>query len=307
MKKTKPYFTKDETEIVSFIRVLWKERILILFITTVCVLLAHLYGFLQTKEFKTVLSIKYPNILLFNSYSEEAQPDNNTNFTNSQSKSSYFTNSQSKSSYDIKEIFIFNLNSNLFSLQNINDFIIQNKEYDNFQKFLNSKNISANQYFSSNRIGAVKEENKFISNKYFLIFPEELDGANFFNNYYKFIKNKTIEELKKDLKYVYEGNIYKYENDLKTFGNYKMTDDKKISKSNNNFYNENNMEILVLNNKINRLKALIKKLENENFNYDHVVNEASTVYLTSKTADFFLINGLLLGLFISLIIIFIKK
>ena len=86
-----------------------------------------------------------------------------------------------------------------------------------------------------------------------------------------------------------------------------MTDDKKISKSNNNFYNENNMEILVLNNKINRLKALIKKLENENFNYDHVVNEASTVYSTSKTAGFFLINGLFLGLFISLIIIFIKN
>jgi len=69
MKKNNPYLADDEINLGDHIKLLWRQKILILFISIICGLAIYLYAFFQPQKFKTEITLKNPPIQLFESYS----------------------------------------------------------------------------------------------------------------------------------------------------------------------------------------------------------------------------------------------
>ena len=68
MKKKNSYLVDDEIDLRDLIKSLWREKILILFISIICGLLGFLYASFQTQEFRTEFLIKKPSSQIFESY-----------------------------------------------------------------------------------------------------------------------------------------------------------------------------------------------------------------------------------------------
>ena len=65
MKKKHSYLTNDEIDLSNLIKLLWREKILILSISIICGLAGYLYASFQPQEFKIVFTLKNPPQQLF--------------------------------------------------------------------------------------------------------------------------------------------------------------------------------------------------------------------------------------------------
>lgn len=289
MKKNNTYLVKDEIDLRDLIKKLWKEKILILSISIICSLLSYYYAFLKPQEFKTQIILKDPPPQIFESYN------------------SFILNNKDKS---IFEQFIYEYKLNLLSLDNLQSFLEESREFDNFKGYLKSRNISAKKYFF-NTISEVNEKNTIIPNKYLLNHSKELDGAIFLDNYVEFIRKKTIFDLKNNLKLVLQNSInenmdaleiakkIQLENPITKTNQYSVVTNEKKEL----FYNGTK----VLSENILNLNKKIVKLENDNFDYNIILQKSITVpYNQINFLSYFAI-GLISGLFLSLGIIFLRS
>jgi LPS O-antigen subunit length determinant protein (WzzB/FepE family) len=295
MKKNNTYLADDEINLGDLVKSLWREKILILSISIICGLASYLYSSFQPQEFRAEIKLKIPPTHLFLPYTQFANNSNNNNYNYSNNYSVQFMS-------DFKLHFL--------SLESLQSFVDESKEFDNFKEYLKSRNISAKNYFA-NKIGEVKENNLIIPNQYFLVFPQELNGDIFLNNYVEFIKNKTIFETKINFKYLIEQKKFLYED---SFEKAKLINlENPIQRSINEYIIVNKPEdifykgtkILAL--EITALKKLLIKLENEQFNYNIILDKSlsSRINETGKLKYFQL--GLMFGLILSFVIIFFKS
>ena len=294
MKKNNSYLADDEINLSDLIKLLFREKILILSISIICGLAGYLFGSFQPQNFKTEITLKNPPDQLFEPYS-------------------YLIN-KSNNSKDIAEKFIYNFKLNFLSLDNVESFVEESRNFDNFKGYLKSKNITAKQYFNSEyMLREVKNKNIIIDNKFFLVFEKKyLDGDIFLNNYAEFIKKKSTTEFKKNLKLTIENVINSYEQALE---NAKLINlENPILKSlNNQAQIVNESEDLfykgskVLTQNIIYLNKLLQKLENDQFNYNLVSDKASVPSLHSVSINLFFVYGLILGFLLSLVIILLRN
>jgi hypothetical protein len=63
----------------------------------------------------------------------------------------------------------------------------------------------------------------------------------------------------------------------------------------------------VISENLNYLNKKLIKLENDQFNYDIILDKASFSYLVSKSSSLYILVGLCLGFFLSLLIIFLRN
>ena len=95
-----------------------------------------------------------------------------------------------------EEEIITSFNLNFLSLSNMEGFLRESREFDNFKEYLKIRNINPKKYFNAKKFGPVKEEKQVAQNKYFIVHPKELDQIVFINNYIEFINNIIISEFK---------------------------------------------------------------------------------------------------------------
>ena len=286
MKKSNTYLADDEMDLRDLIEKLWKEKILILSISIICGLLGYFYVLSKSQEFKTEITIKNVPVQIFEPYN------------------------LSKSN-NIAEQFIFDFKVNFLSLDSLQSFVEESREFDNFKAYLKLKNISPREYFV-NKIGQVEKKNIIIPNKYFLNHPKELDGDFFFSKYVEFIKKKTIIDCKNRIKLTILNTINNHQEALEIA--------KKIQLERPFLYadwkalqNMQNVEpetlffkgTIVLSENINNFNKILIKLENDPFNYNTIIQNALT-QKKSKSLPLYFAFGLSLGLFLSLGIIFLK-
>jgi LPS O-antigen subunit length determinant protein (WzzB/FepE family) len=292
------YLADDEIDFRDFIKVLWREKIIILSISIICGLAGYLYASFQPQEFQTEITLKNPPVQLFDVYNQYFKKNNNNN--------------NNSTATTLLEQFISDFKLNFFSLDNLESFVEENREIDKFKGYLKSKNITAKKYFK-NKIHSVKEKNINILNKYSLIFSKELDGDIFLNNYAEFIKKKTILEFKKNIKLVLENKITITE---QAFQHAKIINLEKpilISESQSHYKAINEPDALfyngtkILDQEIINLKKLFLKLENDQFNYNFIIERASYPKLISKSNAFYFLIGIFVGLFFSIVIIISKS
>jgi hypothetical protein len=286
MKKNNSYLVDDEIDLGDLIRSLWREKILILSISIICGLAGYLYASFQPQEFKAEITIKNPPPQLFESYNN----GNNNSIT---------------------EQFISNFKINFASLDNLQSFVEESREFDNLKKYLKSNNISVRKYFKNN-INEVYKKDLIASNKYFLVFTKELDGDLFLKNYIEFIKEKTVLELKKNLKLSIENKLTKFENAFESAKLINLENpipglfnlkNKSISETEDLSYYGSK----VLSQEIIYLKKLLIKLENDQFNFEIISEKPSNFPVKEMLNLKYSVTGIIFGLFLSLVIISLRR
>jgi LPS O-antigen subunit length determinant protein (WzzB/FepE family) len=294
MKKNYSYLSDDEIDLSVLIKALWKEKILILSISIICVLLVQLYLSFKPHEFKTEVTVKISHIQLLEPYSL-AFKKSNTEIT-------------------ITQQFIDDFKLDFLSPNNLENFLEQSRGFDNFKDYLKSRNITSQQYFTSDKFGEIKSKNIIIPKKYFLVFPKELDGVIFFNNYAEFVKENFIVKLKKNLTLQIKNHINIYEEALELAKIIQLEnpivysplipDLKGVLNSEHLSYNG----IKILSYQIVYLKKLIIKLENDQFNYTIMLDKASYPVNVSKPLFiYYYLGAVIFGLLLAFIIIFFKN
>jgi LPS O-antigen subunit length determinant protein (WzzB/FepE family) len=299
MKKINPYITDDEIDLGDLVRTLWREKILILSISIICGLLGSLYASFKPEEFKTEIKLKNPPYQLFETYAHVLTNNNNKNNNNNNNN-------------NIAGQFISDFKLNLLSLDNLETFVEKSRDLDILKKFLKSRNISAKQYFV-NKFGEAKEKNIIIPNTYFLVFEKKLlDGNIFLNNYAEYVKNKNISEFKKNLKLTIQNRINNNADALETaklinLENPILTSIDRQSQVVNEpealFYKGTKViaQSIVID------KKLLQELENDQFNYNPILDKGITLKINTISSYTFVAIGLFIGFFLSCIIIFFKS
>ena len=306
MKKTKNLL--DETvDLGFFIKLILKEKILILLFCTICSLLAYLYISFSTQNVRTEIKLNVPPAHLFEHYNFAL---NNNSYTNNNNVN--ILNNNILNNNIIAKQFIYDFESYFLSLDYFESFIEQSRDFDYFKEYLKSRNTTSKEYLTGDKFGNVKVNDIIVPNKYFLVLPEKIDEIKFIKNYLQFIKNITVIEFKKNLKLSIENQINTYEQDLEIAKIIQL--ENPIIKSTTNF----NLVInapdslyykgtKVLSQKIVYLKKTLLKLEKDQFNYNLVletISRPSSDILENQLAVMFF--GFLFGLFLSIIIIFIR-
>jgi hypothetical protein len=182
---------------------------------------------------------------------------------------------------------------------------------NNFKGNLKSRNISVEQHFIDYKFGEVKEKNIIIPNKYSLNHSKELDGVIFLNKYVEFIKKKTIVEFKNNLKSTLLNTINNHQEALEIA--------KKIQLENPIIKTTSQQQVVinepealfykgtkVISENLNYLNKRLIKLENDQFNYNVILQKALTLKSPINLPLYFAL-GLILGSFLSLIIIYLKN
>jgi hypothetical protein len=197
----------------------------------------------------------------------------------------------------------------LLSLSNLESFVEQSREFDDFKLFLKSKNISVRQYFKiEENFGQIKEKEKINLNKYYFTFPKELDGNAFVKNYIEFIKEKSIAEHKKNLKLELENKLIKFENSLKIAMQIQQGNSSAKSIAREGFELDGSADLYnsnpkVLSEQIVILKLLQVRLDKDQLSYNPILD----ITLTEDRPKFFGLVGFFLGLFFSLMIIILRS
>ena len=297
----KKYFDLIEGEI-NFNDLLikcWKEKILILSISIICMILSYLYVYALPQEFKTEITIKNPPEEIFLSYERRLNFLNNNNNNNNNNRG------------HILKQFVFDFNLKLLSLDNLERFVEQSTELDDFKEYLKVRKMTSKQYFQNNKFGQFKEKNQIITNKFFLIFPKELDGSTFLNNYVEFTKNKQIIELENKLKLLINDDIAVLQEALESAKQINLENPVLNAIDSRNAV-ANNSEFLfikgskILTQEITHLKKILTNLENNKLDYNSILDKASVVFVVSKFSFLYIILGLVFGFFLSLVIVFFK-
>jgi LPS O-antigen subunit length determinant protein (WzzB/FepE family) len=293
MKKKNNYYSEsNEINLEESIKLIWKNKILVLFITIVFGLLGCLYKFILYEEFRSIVSLKSPPPQLFisyNSFREYGQ-------------------------YNYYDKFNYDLDLNLLSKDNLDEFISQSKiknEYYSKIKF-----FKFNKKYSSSLDEAQNLEEKkkisYIANSYFLIFPKEIQGDILLDNYIKFTKNKTLIELKKNIKEELEYSLLKYNAHLNIALDLNLIEPAgffgqpfKIENQDLSLFSRGtkvlSQEIILINN-------LYKKLDDNLFDYNHILEKPSKPRIVEPFGTHvYLLLGLTIGFFLSLMIVFIKN
>jgi LPS O-antigen subunit length determinant protein (WzzB/FepE family) len=292
MKKNNPYITDDEINLGDLARILWREKILILFISIICGLLGNFYGSLKPQKFRAEITLKNPPTQIFEPYNLF-----NINFNNNNNNN------------NIAVQFISDFKLNLLSLDSVVNFIEESREFDNFKGYLKSRNISVEQYFRDYKFGEVKEKNIIIPNKYFLNHSKELDGVIFLNKYVEFTKKKTIVELKNNLKLTLLNTINNQKEALEIAKKIqlenpiiKVIDQQRVvNVPETLFYGTK-----VISENLNNLNKRLIKLENDQFVFNIILQKPMTLPIDRKSPLNFA-SGSILGFFLSLGIIFFKN
>ena len=298
MKKNNSYL-EDEIDLREIIKTLWHEKILILSISLIFMIAGYVYGALQPKIYKTEIVLREVPSSLFLVY----QP-----FFSSQQQQQP-QQPQQPPLQDIARQLNDNFKLNLSSLDTLVQFVEETNTINDFKNHLKEKNISARNYFKEKFKPAI---DKKIQNKYSLTYLQPLAAEAFLNNYIIFTWQQSLNILKKQLTQIIINEINNHQQQLEIA--------KKINLENpilqsmgegQNIINEpqslfyNGSKILTL--KINYLNELLNKTKNLTLDYNPILEQASSGSLISKSPTFYAVAALFLGLFFSLMIVFIRS
>jgi hypothetical protein len=270
MKKTYLLNDKDFEELF---KKLWKEKFLILIITAIFSLLFYFYYSNVTKKLRTEIVIQNPPAYLFLEYNSFYRHYIGQDFLN---------------------IFITDLHYNLLSQSNLENFLRHTNAFQNLD-FLNEK-IDKNKYAKYLQLTANKE------NKYFLIFPEGVNGKSLLSDYVDYTKKITLSESKNKIKISLKKISSSMISSLEISKNYQFLSVQSPFEL-DSFYDPK-----ILSNRIFILNNLIARLDKENFDYNIILINAldHSAVFASPIAKFYRFFGIVLGFFLAVLIVIFR-
>jgi hypothetical protein len=294
------------SKIVSrdFLKILWKKIFLVVFISTIGGFISKLILTPKIQEFYIKIEITEAKENIFQYY----------DYISSLPGAPKISKNELPSIANSQENFNTIFYSNFLSFNNFENFLkqSQSKEINNFKQFFKSKNYDITDYFKhNNKIGAVTENKKKHENKYFFIYPKELDGRAFLIEYLNFTKNQTIEILRMRISKSIIDKVLLYEKafDLaKKIGIeepvYKNLDSQiyPMPFVDDLFYKGSK----VLLHEMTYYKNLLQKLSNEKVDLNNLFYLSPSISISKSSNTYFLI-GFIFGFILCLLIIFYKR
>jgi hypothetical protein len=166
MKKYTKFQQNEDINLVEIFKTIWSEKILIISFSFIFMITGYVYGTLQTKIYKAEV-IFAP---LSFSFLEKTPIDVNR----------------------INDKFVHNLSS-VFS---IIKFVESNDKISDLKSDL-KKNVSVKNYFFDQK-QSVEIDDKKKKNKYYLTYSQYDFGETFFYDYFLYVYQETIEEIKQE-------------------------------------------------------------------------------------------------------------
>lgn len=302
---------QSEVDLTYILKELFIHKVIII-IFSVTFALGGIFFFINSEnyknpKFKTIVYIKTFPSTQFQIFEKAAKDyeiliDKKENFINDKNFINWFNR------YD------YDFNLNILSSDNLEKFVKEKNDINEFKDFLDTKKLTAKQYFE-NRIVNELEKKKVISNKYYLIYHSVLDGPKFLNEYIDYIKKITLSDYKKDLENILNAIINNLELNLKIankislekpilLGDPEQFRSQLITEPQEKYYSGT----LVLKEQILYYKSLIQQLNSNDFNYEVILDSSSTpVLIDNANIKVYFILGLLAGFFSSLVFIYLKK
>jgi capsular polysaccharide biosynthesis protein len=282
-------YLDDEIDFAEMIKKFKRDKILILFITLIFMVVGYIYQVLQTKIYKTEIIFREPPIYLFESFipfSEKLEQ-------------------KRKDSEILAKVFNYNFKANLLSLDTAVEFAENNNKISYFKKNHQKKNISINNYFKEKLKIEINKE-KIILN-YSDFFPGEI----FLNDYVNFVKEKTLTSFKIELTQRTLSEISLYQDNLKIAEKIKLDtplqSNSQVVVNNSSAYTELFYQgSTVLTQKLLVSSNFLNKIKNLTLDYDPIVQKATLSTLTSKKPETIMIFAFVLGLFMSLFILYLR-
>jgi LPS O-antigen subunit length determinant protein (WzzB/FepE family) len=157
MNPSKQTIPDDEIDLREIILTLWKEKYLILIITLVFTVAGYTYGTLQPKVYQATITLRDAPVSIFKNY-ESLIP-------------------LQQEQQNIASSYNQEFKLNLSRLDNLLNFVEQNKKIDEFKSFLKTNNVDISVYFKG-KFQTVIDKNNSV-NQYALNFLNPLPGAEF--------------------------------------------------------------------------------------------------------------------------------
>ena len=290
MKQTKKIIlNNNEIDLNELIRQLWKQKIIILFTCLFFLAAGYLYGTLQPKIYKTVITLRLADPSSFKNYDILLKRQQGQGF-----------------------FMEFNeeVKLKLLSLDTLIQFVENNNKISNFKNHLKEKDISFKEYFNEKFQPIVDKKN--IPNRYSLTYSQPLPGKTFLNDYIFFVQKQALITLKEQLEKQIIAEILLYNRQLRIAESVKI--ESPILKSagessavlndfNSLFYKGS----IVLSQEIFNLNEILNKTKDITLDYNPILEQASDSVLISKSPKIFAFIAFFLGLFLSSIIILIRN
>jgi len=292
VKKNNISLKSEEIDRRELFKKVWKDKILILSISLAFVIISSTNIYFKKPE----LQEAKVNVLLIS----KNEIDLNYLFPS-------FDLSEEYSREKFYFIDKFNRNQifkiKFLSKQDLNEYLKENNEFNEFKFYLKDKKINQSEYFIQRLQFIYSEKTKDnIGDVLSLSYEEPLDGLKFLNNYIFFITKKVEEEYKKFLEdlIIYKIKILNINLDLAEKANIKYPLEKY-----NNLYGKGT---ILLSEKILNLQNILSNTKNFKLYYDYSeawVELSSTRNGPSKYTS--LLTSLLSGIVFSFFLIFFKN
>jgi LPS O-antigen subunit length determinant protein (WzzB/FepE family) len=292
MKKNNSYLLDDELDLREVLKKLWKEKILVFFISVAFMVIGYIYAVAQPKHYKTEFTVRTANLSTFKTYLSLVEKR--------------YKNQQS---LDIQKSIIEDFNNelkfNLLSLDLLLLFIEKNNKINDFKFYLKEKNIDAKNYFKEK----IKLENN--NNKYSFTYSKPLAGEALLNDYVIFVNEYTQTIFKKKIEQliINEINFYKENLEIAEKIGLEYPFFKSTSESGNRIYQS---EILfyqgtrALSQQLVYLNGNLDQSKNLSLDYNTILVSGISTSLVSVSTEIYVILAFLIGLFFSMMILFLR-
>ena len=294
LKKT---LVSDEVDLKIIFLNLWKEKYLFLSLTLIFVFFSYLYSLTLNKnvEFTSRIQVKDPPLEFFSNYE------------------AFFIETRIPFK---KESFTKTIVSNLLSLDNIENFVNQNNDLNDFKNHLKESDQTIRLFFEPRfQQSKIMRDSEIIleKGKFLLTTPSLFDANKFLDNYIIYVKDLTLSQFRNQ-KIIQVHNILKiYEQNLEISNaisldnpiiqNYEgVTQSNILTEPGDSFYQGS----IILSKRIEHLNEMLEILKKKT-DYNPIAERAIVIDSNSKNTTFPIIFGLIIGMLFSFSVILFKS
>ena len=294
LKKT---LASDEVDLKIIFLNLWKEKYLFLSLTLIFVFFSYLYSLTLNKnvEFTSRIQVKDPPLEFFSNYE------------------AFFIETRIPFK---KESFTKTIDSNLLSLDNIENFVNQNNDLNDFKNHLKESDQTIRLFFEPRfQQSKIMRDSEIIleKGKFLLTTPSLFDANKFLDNYIIYVKDLTLSQFRNQ-KIIQVHNILKiYEQNLEISNaisldnpiiqNYEgVTQSNILTEPGDSFYQGS----IILSKRIEHLNEMLEILKKKT-DYNPIAERAIVIDSNSKNTTFPIIFGLIIGILFSFSVILFKS
>ena len=297
----------EEIDLKKIILNLWKEKFLLIIIILIFSITGYIYGAIKPKVYQLKVTTRDIPTLSFAKF-EVSLEILNDQYSNSDIKNI-------KKKIDLPLIFEKEFNQNLLSLDNMVNFFEQNKKIDKFKSYLKTNNINIKNYFNDKFKLAIPDKindklNKYLFN-YTDNFSQQISAHEFLQDYVIYTKRISEKKISEQLSEIILNNIEYYNQNFNIAKKINLEypilttieGTKVVNEPDALFYKGTK----VLSEQILNLEKLLDQIKDFNLKYSPIAEIDLSVYLVSKSVFKFAINGLMIGIFLFIMIVYIRS